>query len=93
MDNHYLVFLVVVYNKILSTLEKMMKSSDKKYLKRDALTRKNGTGFKFHPQKAEPEHRVTYLPYSIHLGKKNIVESHLKVRSSQYEVYKCVRIL
>ena len=88
-----MVFLVVVYNKILSTLEKMMKSSDKKYLKRDALTRKNGTGFKFHPQKAEPEHRVTYLPYSIHLGKKFNVKSQSKVRSSQSEVHKCASIL
>ena len=63
-----MVFLVVVYNKILSTLEKMMKSSDKKYLKRDALTRKNGTGFKFHLQKAEleePKIAPQKLPCSI----------------------------
>ena len=36
------------------------------------------------------KHTVTYLPYSIHLGKKINVQSHLKVRSPRYEVYKCL---
>ena len=37
--------------------------------------------------------RVTYLPYSIHLGKKFNVKSQSKVRSPQSEVHKCVSIL
>ena len=41
----------------------------------------------------EAWHRVTYLPYSINLGKKINVQSHSKVRSPQYEVYKCAWIL
>ena len=40
-----------------------------------------------------PSHRVTCLPYSIHLGKKLNVKSQSKVRSSQSEVHKCVSIL
>ena len=38
----------------------------------------------------DPLHTVTYLPYSIHLGKKTNVQSHSKVRSPLNEVYKCV---
>ena len=37
-------------------------------------------------------HKITYLPYSIHLGKKINVKSHSKVRSPRSEVHKCVSI-
>ena len=43
--------------------------------------------------KVPTRHRITYLPYSIHLGKNINVKSHSKVRSLQSEVYKCASIL
>ena len=41
----------------------------------------------------EKGHTVTYLPYSVHLGKKINVQSHSKVRSPQGGVQMCVNIV
>ena len=46
----------------------------------------------FHKMIFHVKHRITYLPYSIHLGKRIDVKVHSKVRSTLSEVHKCVSI-
>ena len=78
---------VITYLTSMTELSKTLGLSSSQNLTSSWKTKK-------HPVRASaPGHRITYLPYSIHLGKNINVKSPSKVRSLQSEVYKCVSIL